>query len=152
MNISSFKYFIICYSYFIQLECLCLCVYAVFLCILDVNCIKVYVLYPMFKSEFMLHRSIVPPKILVFSWRLLQDRLPTCQQLHRRRAYYINLYNNLAGYVNLRWRPTSFFIMFFSFHIWNAVINWLSINFVIPEDINSLYTGSILTFCRPMVK
>ncbi|MCI35511.1 hypothetical protein A2U01_0056732, partial [Trifolium medium] len=34
----------------------------------------------------MVWKSIAPSKVLVFTWQLLQDRVPTCQNLFRHRV------------------------------------------------------------------
>lgn len=75
-------------------------------------------------------KSLVPSKILVFAWRLLQDHLPTYQELCERGIQLVPLgqccvfcRNDEESYNHL------FFLCPLTKRIWYVVMGWLGISF-----------------------
>ncbi|KHN01944.1 hypothetical protein glysoja_046083, partial [Glycine soja] len=92
-----------------------------------------------------------PSKVLVFSWRLLLNRLPTHDQLLRRRILVQDQHQSCVFC-----RPQSEDKNLLILHcpvfnqIWNSVLNWIGVADVLPADISHLYAhmGVILWSCR----
>lgn len=86
-------------------------------------------------------QSIVPPQVLVFSWRLLLDRLPTCVQL-RRRGVLVDKNHQLCVFCNAKVEDLQHLFLRCAAvsRIWTVII-WLAVGFefVLPFDIRNLY-------------
>lgn len=78
-------------------------------------------------------KSIAPSKLLIFSWKLLQDRFPTCLQLQKQISQACYMKNFLEDCNNL------FLRCLFSHKLWLAGLGWMGLSFAIPCTIHDLY-------------
>jgi len=75
----------------------------------------------------------VPLKVSLFAWRLLRNRLPTQDNLVRRRVLHHND-NECVGGCGLQETATHLFLNCDTFcNMWVSVSHWLNIHFVAPE-------------------
>ena len=83
--------------------------------------------------------------VLVFSWRLLLDRLPFCEKLHKRLVQVQNL--EVSCYFCYMRKETTqdlFFTCYETIQIWYRIFKWLGVDIVLPhQEINYLYIWPI---------
>ena len=81
-----------------------------------------------------------PYKVLVFSWWLLFDQLPTATQLQKRGIIIRNLPRSCSFCKDAVEDKNHMFLSCpFSSAIWNQVFRWLGIHTVLPRHIDHLY-------------
>lgn len=92
-------------------------------------------LIPRTRSKFWV--SEAPSKVLVFSWRLLLDRLPSCEQLHKRHIQIQNLEAS-CYFCNSRKETTQhlFLMCFESIRVWHGIFGLLGVDIELPLEIN----------------
>ena len=80
------------------------------------------------------HKDI-PLKVVLFVWRLFRDRLPTKDNLHRRRVIDVDAQICVGGY-GLNETSTHLFLNCNHFSsVWNQIIQWLGVSTVLPSDV-----------------
>lgn len=72
----------------------------------------------------------VPSKVSLFAWRLLQDRLPTEDNLVRRHALQPNDNLCVGGYGSIETAYHFFIGCAYFGNVWNLIYQWLDISFV----------------------
>jgi hypothetical protein len=89
-------------------------------------------------------KSWAPSKVIVFSWQLLQDRVPTRQNLLKRRvirdpgdALYAFCGSSIESVDHL------FVTCVFVSPVWYSILRWLDFQFVSPVSIISVFQGFI---------
>ncbi|GAU16879.1 hypothetical protein TSUD_368280 [Trifolium subterraneum] len=87
-------------------------------------------------------KSWAPSKVLVFSWQLLQDRVPTKQNLLRRRIFMEAFQSLCALCGDVVESVDHLFITYDCIFIfWYNLARWLGFELVSPNSISSLFEG-----------
>jgi hypothetical protein len=79
--------------------------------------------------------KLIPSKVSIFAWRLLQDRIPTRSNLVRRLVLHSD--NNLcvSGCGFIETMDHLFVVCNFFGRVWELICNWLGIYYVCPGSI-----------------
>ena len=81
----------------------------------------------------------VPLKVVLFVWRLLRDRLPTKDNLHRRNVLDFDAQMCVDG-CGLTESSTHLFLHCSLFgSIWNHIFHWLGVVSVFPQDVTRFF-------------
>jgi len=86
--------------------------------------------------------KLVPSKVSLFAWRLLQDRVPTRVNLVRRHVLQPNDNLRVGGCGNIETADHLFLGCNLSESVWYLICNWLGISYVSPV----LHTDHFLQF------
>lgn len=91
------------------------------------------------KTLHLLWKSKAPLKVVVFSWQLLLDRIPSKVNLHHRRAIDEDA-SLLCVFCNCADESVDhlFLLCPFSKLVWTRVLSWLGADFAIPASIHLL--------------
>jgi len=83
--------------------------------------------------------KLVPSKVSLFAWRLLQDRIPTKSNLVRRHILQPNDNLRVGGCCDTETSYHLFIGCALFGNVWNLVCQWLGIYLVFPESIKEHY-------------
>lgn len=80
--------------------------------------------------------SPTPSKVVVFSWQLLIDRIPTKVNLARRRILSTEV-SDMCVFCDQNGETSSHLFLHCSstFKVWSMVSGWLDINFITPQSL-----------------
>jgi len=84
----------------------------------------------------LLWKSPAPSKVVVFSWKLLLDRIPTKVNLARRRILPEEA-SNRCVFCDQAGETSSHLFLYcvWTFHVWSLVCGWLEINSITPQTL-----------------
>lgn len=80
----------------------------------------------------------VPLKVLMFSWRLLHDRLAT-RSLLQLRSVPIESTTCVLCLQHVEESNHLFVLFPFANQVWQGILNWLGYSFLLPNNIHELY-------------
>ena len=103
------------------------------------NFITANVLVDLVEPESSLWHKDVPLKVVLFAWRLLQDRLPTKDNHYRRNLIDIDALLCIGDCGEVETSSHLFLNCNLFGSIWNFVLKWIGVSFVLPGDASSHY-------------